>query len=94
MNPTDDTAPEPYFHVDTGAVRFWVRDATIGFVGASIRKEALHYRFGAAIDGADALDTYLAHRSEIDAAVVRRIAKGSREPVMLRETDVAAAPVR
>lgn len=93
MNPTDDTTPESYFHVDSGAVRFWVRGATDGFVGASIRTAVLHYRFGAAIGGADALDTYLAHRSEIDAAVARRIAQGSREPVMLREADFAA-PVR
>jgi len=34
---------------------------------------------------------YAAHRVEIDAAVRRRIARGSIEPVMLREADVAAA---
>jgi hypothetical protein len=81
--------PPAYFHDASGAVRFWVPMSDGGFVGASIRKETLHFRFQAAIDGADALATYTAHRDEIDDAVRRRVDKGSIEPVMLRDADVA-----
>jgi hypothetical protein len=88
----DDT-PAPSLHADSGAVRFAVDTEDGMRVGASISKEVLHYRYKAAWDGADALATYLAHRAEIDQAVRRRVAAGSIEPVMLRETDLAA-PVR
>ena len=79
----------PFFHTESGAVRFWVLTDDGSAVGATISKETLHYRFGADILGSDAVATYEAHRQEIDAAVKRRIAKGSIEPVMLREYDVA-----
>lgn len=52
-----------------------------------VRKEVLHFRFQAAAGGAAALKAYLDHRGEIDAAVLRRVAAGSIEPVMLREAD-------
>ena len=84
--------PTPLFHEASGAVRFWVLTDDGASVGASISKETLHYRFQADIAGADAVATYTAHRHEIDAAVMRRIARGSIEPVMLREADVAARP--
>jgi hypothetical protein len=84
--------PSAFFHDASGAVRFWVLAEGGGFVGASIAKEVLHYRFRADRGGSDALPTYLAHREEIDAAVLRRLAKGSLEPVMLREIDVAVVP--
>lgn len=83
-------APAPYFHDDSGAWRFWVLAADGQFVGATISKQTLHHRFKAAIDGSDAATVYAAHREFIDAAVRRRIAGGSIEPVMLREGDVAA----
>lgn len=87
--------PERYFHDDSGSVRFWVRSEGGAFVGASVRKETLHYRYHAVTDlGAQALQVYDDHRAEIDAAVVRRIARGSIEPVMLREPDLVAPPVR
>jgi hypothetical protein len=82
--------PDPIFHEASGAVRFWVQAENGQFVGASIAKETLHFRFRADVSGVDALVTYAAHRGEIDAAVRRRIAAGSIEPVMLREADVAA----
>jgi hypothetical protein len=85
----EPTSPAPYFHEDSGSVRFWVGSGPDVYVGASIRKETLHFRFHAAMSGADALETYRTHRTEIDAAVLRRIASGSIEPVMLRESDVA-----
>lgn len=80
--------PAAFFHDDSGSVRFWVPTDDGGYVGASIRKETLHFRFQANLSGADALATYTAHRDEIDDAVRRRIAKGSIEPVMLREADI------
>lgn len=82
-----DAWPAPFFHEDSGAVRFWVRTHHGTFVGASIRKDVLHFRFRAVTDGADALSVYAAHRREIDAAVLRRIADGSIEPVILREAN-------
>jgi hypothetical protein len=89
--PVDETTPpSPFFHDESGAVRFWVRVGDGTFVGASISRQTLHFRFRADINGADALATYLAHQDEIDAAAMRRIAAGSIEPVMLREADVAA----
>ena len=96
MNPTADHAmqPAPFFHEPSGAVRFWVAGDDGSFTGASITKETLHYRFKADRSGNDAMAIYTLHRQEIDAAVRRRIARGSIEPVMLREVDVAADPDR
>ena len=82
----------PQFHDESGALRFWVALEGGGQIGASITARALHYRFQGQLNGADALATYNAHRSEIDAAVRRRVAAGSIEPVMLREHDLTAAP--
>ena len=86
---TPSPLPESYFHDDSGSVRFWVRTDAGVVVGASIRKETLQYHYRVVIGGAkDALNTYGAYREEIDAAVMRRIAKGSIEPVMLCEPDL------
>lgn len=89
---TSSPPPEPFFHEDSGAVRFWVLDHDEHFIGASVSKEALHYRFQSGLAGTEALASYRLHRSEIDAAVLRRIATGSIEPVMLRERDMAQTP--
>jgi hypothetical protein len=86
-DPLELTMPDAFFHEDSGAVRLWVCTESGACLGAIVRKEVLHYRFGAAADGADALQTYQDHRQEIDAVVLRRFATGSLEPVMLRETD-------
>ena len=80
----------PFFHPDSGSVRFWVQVDDL-LVGASIRKETLHYRYHAHLTDDDPLDTYKANATEIDAAVRRRVAAGSIEPVMLREHDMQAA---
>lgn len=87
--PGVDATPPPYFHDDTGSVRFWVRSDAGASVGATVTKETLHYRFGAEFGGRDALAVYAANHVQIDAAVRRRIAGGSIEPVMLREHDFA-----
>ncbi|MBP6251594.1 MAG: hypothetical protein KA387_02495 [Rubrivivax sp.] len=77
----------PYFHPDSGAVRFWVAIAD-GFVGASITKSALHYRFRPGAVDDDPLETFVSHAPVLEAAVRRRVAQGSIEPVMLREHDL------
>jgi len=82
---------EPFFHNDSGAVRFWV-DVDGLTVGATIGKETLHYRYAAQRTDDEPLATYLANAAEIHAAVRRRVAKGSIEPVMLRELDVRVGP--
>ena len=79
----------PSFHEPSGAVRFWVQVDSL-LVGASISRETLHYRFRPDARGEDPLETYKAHAADIDAAVRRRVAKGSIEPVMVREHDLRA----
>lgn len=85
--------PAPFFHQPSGSVRFWVQVDDL-LVGASIGKETLHYRYRAQRSDDDALETYAENSAEIDAAVRRRVAEGSREPVMLRDADVRATPQR
>ena len=90
MSPDDDDANptrQAFFHEESGAVRFWVRTPAGGWMGAIARKQVLHFRFGASDSGVDALKIYHDHRQEIDAAVLRRVATGSIEPVILRESD-------
>ncbi len=79
--------PPPAFHADTDALRFWVLTPDQLRVGASVSSSVLHYRFKGQLDGSDATHIYAVNRIEIDAAVVRRVAAGSLEPVMLREYD-------
>jgi hypothetical protein len=79
----------PFFHEPSGAVRFWVQiDAH--WMGASISRETLHFRFRPGAQGDDPLETYTAHAADIEAAIRRRVAQGSLEPVMLREHDLRA----
>lgn len=92
LQPT--SSPAPYLHADSDALRFWVVCADGVSVGATISLQTLHWRFKSARNGSEALATYAAHRDEIDAAVRRRVAKGSLEPVMLREFDLAAQAPR
>jgi hypothetical protein len=83
--------PEPFLHLPSGTVRFWVQ-VNGQFVGASIRREILHYRYHATQTDDDPMVTYAANLAELHAAVRRRVAKGSIEPVMLRDADIQAAP--
>jgi hypothetical protein len=76
-----------FFHPDSESVRFWVPVAD-GFVGAGISKSVLHYSFRPEARDEDPLETFLQHAPEIEAAVRRRVAQGSIEPVMLREFDL------
>lgn len=81
---------DPFFHEASGTVRFWVLIDTLP-VGASIGKETLHYRYQPNRTDDEPLATYITNATEIDAAVRRRVANGSVEPVMLRDGDVRAA---
>jgi hypothetical protein len=77
----------PFFHDDSGTVRFCVEiDGAV--VGASISRSALHYSYRPDARDDDPLQTYLDHSDAIDAAVRRRVAQGSIEPVMVREHDL------
>jgi hypothetical protein len=80
-----------FFHEESDAVRFWVL-VEQSTVGASIGRVTLHYRFRPYARDDDPLETYNAHSQEIDAAVRRRVANGSIEPVMLREYDLHDVP--
>lgn len=92
-DPTHGAAlPSPFFHQDSQALRFWVQVPGAAPIGAMLTKQLLHYRFEAKPDGSDAVALYEKHRSDIDAAVLRRVADGSIEPVMLREHDLPPRP--
>jgi hypothetical protein len=77
----------PFFHESSGTVRFWVPvDGKL--LGASVGREALHQRYRPTAQGDDPVETFLANAADIEATVRRRLAQGSREPVMLREYDL------
>ena len=57
-------------------------------MGNSIRREVLHYRYHATRTDDDPMVTYAANLAELHAAVRQRGARGSIEPVMLREADI------
>jgi hypothetical protein len=79
--------PTAFFHEESASVRFWV-EIDGAYVGATISRQTLHYRYKPDSGNDEALATYLQNAPEIDAAVRRRVATGSREPVMLRDFDV------
>ncbi len=84
-------APAAFYHQDSEAVRFWVPIAD-GFVGASIRRAVLQYHFRPKGSEEEPIATYARHAAELGAAVQRRVAQGSIEPVMLRESDLGPGP--
>ena len=85
--PATTDAPAAFFHQDSEAVRFWV-PIVDGFVGASVRSAVLRYRFRPAGSSEEPIEIYACHAAELGAAVQRRVAQGSIEPVMLREFDL------
>ena len=84
---------EPFLHIESGTVRFWV-SVNEELIGAMIRKETLHYSYQPRGQDDQPLETFAAHQEEIHEAVRPRVASGSIEPVMLRETDLRAAACR
>jgi len=83
----DSPIPEPYFHADSDTVRFWV-PVNGELMGSSINRQVLHFHFRPNAKDDVPLETYTQHAVEIASAVERRVAQGSREPVMLREFDL------
>jgi hypothetical protein len=83
----------PYFHDDSASVRFSILVDGKPF-GASVSRQALHHRYRPTMQDDDPLDTYLANAADIEAAVRRRVAQGSREPVLLREYDLRVLGVQ
>ncbi len=78
----------PFFHEASGTVRFWILIDGV-HVGASIGKEVLHYHYRPTAADDNPMETYELHAEEIEAAVRKRVAGGSTEPVMLREYDLS-----
>ncbi|WP_396267472.1 hypothetical protein [Ideonella sp.] len=83
--------PSAYLHADSGAVRFWVRVNELP-VGASVPSHVLRYLYQPDGPDGDALALYLAHAEALAEAVRRRVAGGSIEPVMLRQSDLDQPP--
>lgn len=79
----------PFFHEASETVRFWVHIDT-QWIGASIARQVLHYRYRPNVTGEDPMETYLSHVPAIEEAVRQRVKKGAREPVMVREVDLVA----
>jgi hypothetical protein len=78
---------EPYFHEASDTVRFWVPSGESG-MGAIIGREVLSYCFRGLSDEGEPLKIYAAHREQIHAAVLQRMAAGAREPVILKRHDL------
>lgn len=87
VSPPQQTLEPSFFHQDSDSVRFWVRVGS-EIIGASIGRYVLLHRYNAGKPAEEPLETLRTHLAEIEAAVRRRVAKGSREPVMLREFDL------
>ena len=85
-NPPDESLAAS-LNEGSGNVHFWVlRDGR--HWGATISREALHYRFRPGATGEDPMETFALNLPEIEAAARRRFDQGAREPVMLREHDL------
>ncbi len=81
----------PFFSERSGAVLFWVPIAGIS-VGASVSRETLQRLYAPRVADDDPLTTFLSHLAGIEDAVRWRVATGSIEPVMLRESDLDRDP--
>ena len=82
-----NAADRPVFDEGSDTVRFWV---AVGerMLGATVGRLALHYCYRPMGQDDRPLETFEAHRGDIEAAVRRRYAQGCLEPVMLREYDL------
>jgi hypothetical protein len=80
----------PYLDEPSSTVRFCIL-VSGSPLRVSIGTTALHYRFRPTATGEDPLETFRANEREIEAAVLRRLAGGSLEPVILREFDIRQA---
>jgi hypothetical protein len=95
--PPSAPGPASFFHADSDSVRFWVK-VEHGWMGATVSRRTLHHRFRPGARDDDPLETHRSHLDELEAAVRKRVAGGSIEPVMIREfdlrTDAKPPPVR
>jgi hypothetical protein len=77
----------PFFHEASETVRFCV-DINGRPMWSSVGRMALHHRYRPNGRDEDPMDTFRENQADIEAAVRRRVAQGSIEPVMLREYDL------
>jgi len=77
---------EPYLHEASDCVRFQV-PVSGGVRSASVNRQALKNSFKSADPLADLLSIYYVHEPAIHQTVLRRLAQGALEPVMLRESN-------
>ena len=81
----------PFFHEDSGCVRFWVPIAGIA-VGAAVNRETLHRLRAVPVADDDPLATFREHSAKLEDAVRRRVAAGAIETVTIREPDLRLDP--
>ena len=77
----------PFFHEDSGCVRFWVPIAGIA-VGAAVNRETLQRLDEGPSALGDPLVAFHENQAEIEDAVRRRVAAGAIEPVVIRDPDL------
>jgi hypothetical protein len=77
----------PYFQIKTGAVHFLV-PVEGELVSGCVTTHALRGLCEAGPTEQELLAAYVAHQDLIDAAVARRVAEGSDEPVTVRGDDL------
>ena len=82
--------PLPEFRSGSESLWFWVPAEGGSAVRAIVSRGVLHDQFKGKLDGSAAPSVYAAHRRLIDAAFLRRIEAGAREPVVLRAQDVSS----
>jgi hypothetical protein len=86
-DPAPSVGPASFFHPDSDSVRFWVK-VDEGWMGAIVSRNTLHHRYRPEARDDDPLETHRSHLTELEAAVRKRVAGGSIEPVMIREFDL------
>ena len=77
----------PFFSERSEAVFFWVPIAGIS-VCASVSRETLHRRYAPDSVDEDPMATFGAHSGKLEDAVRRRVASGSIDLVVIRESDL------
>lgn len=88
-SPAARNIPAASYHQDLAAPRLLVAVAD-GFVGASIRSTSLRYCSNPESFNEELSEIYARHVVDLDTAVWLRVAQGSIERVMLRESDLKA----
>ncbi|MBL8343845.1 MAG: DUF1488 family protein [Rubrivivax sp.] len=79
---------EPYYAEDTNGVHFEVCVDGLP-VQAYVAGAVLAGAYGPMAPGSECVSAYLAHRTLIDAVVVRRVHAEGRDTILLRLVDLA-----